>query len=160
MYNKLNKNALIAMYITNTLITLIVIIIIVTGYIFTKEYIPTNLTNLYNIILIILLVINILNIIITPIFRYKRYKYLINQDKIDVIEGFLFQKRTIVPIERIHHLNMSKGPIDNILKLANIEVVTGGGTVKIAFLEIKEAEDILEKLKDKVNQKVIEKGAL
>ena len=42
-------------------------------------------------------------------------------------EGYLFVKRNIVPIERLHKLEISKGPIDQIFHVAKVTVTTAGG---------------------------------
>ena len=49
----------------------------------------------------ILAVLILADVLISPYFRYHRYRYSINEEYIDIIEGYLFVKRNIVPIERI-----------------------------------------------------------
>lgn len=98
----------------------------------------------------------VMEIIITPKFRYERYRYGIGEDAIRVREGFIWIKETIVPIERLHKIEMSQGPIDRIFKLSSVVITTAGGDCKINFLDTEEAEVIAEKLKDKINQIAIE----
>ena len=57
----------------------------------------------------------------------NRYRYSINEECIDIREGYLFVKRNIVPIERLHKLEISKGPIDQIFHVAKVTVTTAGG---------------------------------
>ena len=94
--------------------------------------------------------------IISPYFRYCRYRYCINDECIDIKEGYLFVKRHIVPIERLHKLQTAKGPIDQIFKVAKVVVTTAGGDVTIRFLDEEKARHIAESLKERINEIVIE----
>ncbi|MGL4571399.1 MAG: PH domain-containing protein [Clostridium sp.] len=90
-----------------------------------------------------------------PTLRYKRYRYIITDDKIEIIEGAIFIEKVIIPIERIHQISVDQGPIDRIYKLAKVTVSTAGSTANISFLDIKEADIIGDKLKDKINELVV-----
>ncbi|MFA6710689.1 MAG: PH domain-containing protein, partial [Candidatus Methanomethylophilaceae archaeon] len=57
-----------------------------------------------------------------------------------------------VPIERVHQVEVTRGPINNMLGLANVTVTTAGGTADIRFLEISEAERIAEELNSLINK--------
>ena len=89
----------------------------------------------------------------SPYFRYHRYRYSINEECIDIKEGYLFVKRNIVPIERLHKLQTLKGPIDQMFKVAKVVVTTAGGDVTIRFLEEEKAEQIAENLR--INEIVV-----
>lgn len=92
------------------------------------------------------------DMLISPYFRYHRYRYCINEECIDVTEGYLFIKRQIVPIERIHKLQTKKGPIDQIFHVAKVIVTTGGGDVTLSFLEEQQAEQIADSLRKRINE--------
>ena len=85
-------------------------------------------------------------------YRYIRYKYCINEEKIDVKECFIFIERNIVPMERLHKIAMMQGPIDRMFKLAKVKVTTAGGDVTLRFLEEEKAEFIVDSLKSKINE--------
>ena len=93
---------------------------------------------------------------ITPWFRFHRYRYAINEECIDIKEGYLFVKRNIVPIERLHKLETLKGPIDQIFHVAKVKVTTAGGDVTIRFLDEEKAEKIAESLRNRINEIVKE----
>ena len=65
-------------------------------------------------------------------------------------------KRNIVPIERLHKLEISKGPIDQIFHVAKVTVTTAGGDVTLRFLEEEKAEKIAENLQKRINEIVKE----
>lgn len=94
--------------------------------------------------------------VIAPFVRYERYRYRFTDEEIDVVEGFLFVERNIVPIERLHKIAMQSGPIDRICGLSKVIVTTAGGDVVIRFLETQKAEQIVEQLKKRINQYAVE----
>ena len=53
----------------------------------------------------------------------------------------------IVPMERLHKIQVSQGPVARIFKLSTIKVTTAGGDVNIKFLKDDEAKQIAEALK-------------
>ena len=152
-YEKLSKGALKCMYVATGIVSAIMIIslLLLNKFIFIPEEMNT-----IKLISGIIIVFILLNAIISPHFRFHRYRYAINEECIDIKEGYLFVKREIVPIERLHKLEMQKGPIDRMFKVAKLIVTTAGGDVTIRFLDDDKAEQIAEFLKKRINQIVIE----
>lgn len=102
-----------------------------------------------------LMILILFDALASPYFRYHRYRYSINEECIDIKEGYLFVKRNIVPIERLHKLQTWKGPIDQMFKVAKVVVTTAGGDVTIRFLEEEKAEQIAENLRGRINEIVV-----
>lgn len=102
-----------------------------------------------------LVILTLFDALASPYFRYHRYRYSINEECIDIKEGYLFVKRNIVPIERLHKLQTLKGPIDRMFKVAKVVVTTAGGDVTIRFLEEEKAEQIAENLRGRINEIVV-----
>lgn len=151
---KLSKNALKCMY-TASFIRLIILGGILGNLFYFFIFKSDSLfLNLISILLFILILIDGL---INPFFRYNRYRYTIDDECIDIKEGYLFKKRTIVPIERLHKLEIRKGPIDQFFKVEKVILTTAGGEVSINFLEVSKADEIAESLKNKINQIVVKK---
>ncbi len=98
------------------------------------------------------LVIAVLCSIFIPKIRYERYRYIIDSEGIRVREGIFWIKETIIPMERLHKLQVSQGPVDRIFKLSSVKVTTAGGDGTIKFLTDGEAAQIAENLKDKINE--------
>ena len=94
-------------------------------------------------------------IIVAPNVRYERYRYAIDEEAIRVREGFLWISESTVPMERLHKIKTSQGPIARIFKLSTINVTTAGGDVDIKFLKDDEASEIAELLKKKINEIVV-----
>ena len=100
-------------------------------------------------------VLAIAYIILAPELRYQRYRYAIDEEAIRVRKGLLWISEDTVPMERLHKIKTSQGPIARIFKLSTINVTTAGGDVDIQFLKDEEAADIAELLKKKINEIVI-----
>ncbi len=155
-FESLSKDAKKCMFVATAINSLILAAILGGTYYFVMPVIPDNYNTLINISLIIIGVLLIVNLIIAPSFRYKRYKYLINKEKIDVIEGYVWIKRVIVPVSRIHKITLQRGPIDTIFGLSKVIITTAGGEAVIRFLKVEKAEYIADRLKDKVNELIEE----
>lgn len=93
-----------------------------------------------------------------PPLRWRRYKYLIESDRIEIVEGILFVTRTIVPIDRIHQIDIKRGPLDNAVGVAKVVVTTAGSAAVFRFLEPEKAEEIALYLNDSIHRKFQSKG--
>lgn len=150
---KLSKKAMGCMYVATALWSVILLMAIIVFCVL--WFIPDNIMigQLLSLIFGLLLVINAG---ISPYFRFHRYRYKINNEFIDIREGYLFVTREIVPIERIHKMETIRGPIDTMFGVAKVKVTTAGGDVTIRFLEQEKAERIAEGLGKYVNRIVKE----
>ena len=148
-YSKLSKRALYCMY-TADIITGAVILAAVAVLDYFWIF-PEKIT-LGKWISLGLAVLILADVLISPYFRYHRYRYSINEECIDIIEGYLFVKRNIVPIERLHKLQTKRGPVDQMFGVEKVVVTTGGGDVTISFLEVEKAEQIAESLRQRINE--------
>ena len=93
----------------------------------------------------------ILMLLVWPQIFYRHYRYIVDGEKVDVRRGVLFITRTVVPIERVHQVEVTRGPISNALGLADVTVTTAGGSAKIEYLEQDVADSIAEHLREVVN---------
>lgn len=152
-YERLSKRALGCMYTAEIIGDAIFLIII--GVVNYYWLIPKDI-QIGKIISIILAAYAVAAMVIEPYFRYHRYRYSINEECIDIKEGYFFVKRNIVPIERLHKLEMAKGPIDQMFHVAKVTVTTAGGDVTLRFLDEEKAEQIAESLRQRINEIVKE----
>lgn len=90
-------------------------------------------------------------VIAVPHVRYERYRYCIDEEAIRVRHGIFWVTEEIVPIERLHKISLSQGPVDRIFKISKVQVTTAGGDVTIKFLKDEKAAEIAEALKKKIN---------
>lgn len=152
-YEKLSKRALYCMYTADVIAGAIALAVV--GAVDYFWIFPADIT-VGKWISLILAVLILIDVLASPYFRYHRYRYSINEECIDIIEGYLFVKRNIVPIERIHKIQTKKGPVDQMFRVAKMIVTTGGGDVTISFLEDERAEEIADSLRRRINEIVSE----
>lgn len=151
-YEKLSKRALGCMYVATALASVIALAVI--GAVNWLWIFPKDM-DMLKAVSLALVILTLFDALASPYFRYHRYRYSINEDCIDIKEGYLFVKRNIVPIERLHKLQTLKGPIDQMFKVAKVVVTTAGGDVTIRFLEEEKAEQIAENLRGRINEIVV-----
>lgn len=135
---------------------LLIFIIIPTAVISIAIYINTD-SILAICIFAAVFLISVTAFIIAPNIRYKRYKYLITEDRIEIVEGIFWVKRTIVPMDRIHQIDVARGPIDNAFKLSKVVVTTAGSAAAFKFIDIDVADEISEILNAKIASSLHEK---
>lgn len=150
---KLSKRAIGCMYTAAIIAGVLeaAVIIAVNAFWFIPEDIQVG-----KVVSVILFIVIVLNTAISPYFRFHRYRYSINEEFIDIREGYIFVERNIVPLERLHKMQTLRGPIDRIFKVAKVIVTTAGGDVTLRFLDEEKAEFIAENLGKRINQIVIE----
>ena len=151
-YEKLSKRALGCMYVATALASVIALAVI--GAVNWLWIFPKDM-DMLKAVSLALVILTLFDALASPYFRYHRYRYSINEECIDIKEGYLFVKRNIVPIERLHKLQTLKGPIDQMFKVAKVVVTTAGGDVTIRFLEEEKAEQIAENLRGRINEIVV-----
>jgi Uncharacterized conserved protein len=146
-YKSLNPKCKLAMYIVySILFAILFAVVFVIGYFLTEDY-----SNPYWIISGMILAVILAYMIVAPQVFFRRYRYILTSDKIDVLRGIIIVRRTVVPIERIHQVEVTRGPINNLLKLADVDITTAGGVASIQFLDIPVANNIAEELNKYIN---------
>ena len=150
---KICRKALGCMYVATALWSVILLIAIIVSC--ALWFIPDDIM-IGKVLSLVFGLLLVINAGISPYFRFHRYRYKIDEEFIDIREGYLFVTREIVPIERIHKMETVRGPIDTMFGVAKVKVTTAGGDVTIRFLEQEKAEQIAEGLGKYVNRIVKE----
>ena len=131
-YEKLSRRALGCMYTAEIIGDVIFIVLI--GIVNIFWLIPKQI-EIGRWISAVLLIYAAVSMLVEPYFRYNRYRYSINEECIDIREGYLFVK---------------------IFHVAKVTVTTAGGDVTLRFLEEEKAEKIAENLQKRINEIVKE----
>ena len=96
-------------------------------------------------------------VVVAPPVFYTRYRYRITDDRVEVRRGVLVIRHTLVPIERVHQVEITRGPIKNLLGLADVAITTAGGVATINYLELEEAERVAELLNKLIGEMLRER---
>ncbi|MCR8632847.1 PH domain-containing protein [Paenibacillus radicis (ex Xue et al. 2023)] len=75
-----------------------------------------------------------LDITIMPPLRWKRWRYEIREEEIDLLQGVIFVTRTVIPMVRIQHVDTHQGPILRKYGLTSVTFSTAAGKHHIPAL--------------------------
>jgi uncharacterized protein len=77
-----------------------------------------------------------------PLLKWKRWRYEVREQEIELQEGIFIIKRTLIPMIRVQHVDTRQGPILRKYGLATVTVSTAATVHEIPALEIDEAEEL------------------
>jgi membrane protein YdbS with pleckstrin-like domain len=72
------------------------------------------------------LLVAILVIVVAPGRIYRRLLYRLDERLLQVVRGWLFHTDTVVPLVRVQHLDVVRGPLDKMFGTASLVVHTAG----------------------------------
>ena len=83
----------------------------------------------------LILIYWILAIALIPYLRWKRWRYSIDENEIDLKRGIVVEQRTLIPLSRVQHVDTRQGPILRAYKLATVTISTAATTHEIPALD-------------------------
>jgi membrane protein YdbS with pleckstrin-like domain len=81
-----------------------------------------------------------------PELRWRRWRYEVRDEEIDLMHGTVRITRTLVPMLRVQHVDTTQGPIDQALGLATVVVHTAAGATTIPALDEHDAEQLRDRI--------------
>ncbi len=90
--------------------------------------------------------------------RYRRWGYDMGDEQLRVLRGFLWRTDTIVPFNRIQHIDVAQGPLQRLFDLSTLIVHTAGthnSIVTLPGLATADAEEMRETIKGHIRQDMI-----
>ena len=100
--------------------------------------------------IVLFLTVYTVYLLISPAVFYRRYRYRIDEENLEIRSGVVTIVHTMVPIERIHQVEVVRGPINRIFGLSSVVVTTAGGRVTIHYLDDQVADTIAGLLNDSI----------
>ncbi|MBP1995864.1 PH domain-containing protein [Paenibacillus eucommiae] len=88
----------------------------------------------------------LLLVTVLPKRRWQRWRYEIRENEIDLQHGFIFQKRTVIPMVRVQHVDTNQGPIMRKYGLSSVTFSTAAGNHEIPAL----ANELADKVRDQI----------
>ncbi|WP_409252623.1 PH domain-containing protein [Bacillus sp. SCS-153A] len=80
--------------------------------------------------------------VLLPLIRWKRWRYEVREQEIELQRGVFFVKRTLVPMVRVQHVDTVQGPLLRKYGLATITISTAATTHEIPALDMYEADEL------------------
>ena len=98
----------------------------------------------------VVILVGILFSVFLPRLRYRFWRFDLRQEELYVERGIINRIRTIVPLRRIQHLDVSQDILEREFELGNLIVHTAGtraSTVVVPGLQFEEAEHLRDTVK-------------
>lgn len=70
--------------------------------------------------------LGLLSVVIVPDRRYRRLAFALHPTMLQVVRGWLFHTDTMVPLVRVQHIDVTRGPLDKAFGTASLIVHTAG----------------------------------
>jgi membrane protein YdbS with pleckstrin-like domain len=90
------------------------------------RYALADVTRFAGLIPIAVLLIGLAVVAIAPTRIYRRLRYRLGDRLLQVVRGWLFHVDTVVPLVRVQHLDVVRGPFDKMFGTASLVVHTAG----------------------------------
>lgn len=81
-----------------------------------------------------------------PALRWRRWRYEIREDEVDLQRGIVWVSRTLVPLARIQHVDTRTGPLERRLGLATVIFFTAAGPNQIPELSASVAGEVRDRI--------------
>jgi membrane protein YdbS with pleckstrin-like domain len=72
--------------------------------------------------------------VVVPGLRYRRWRWEVREHEIDLQRGVLIERRTLIPMERVQHVETERSIIGQALDLATVKIHTAAGSHEIPLL--------------------------
>jgi len=92
--------------------------------------------------ILFLIVYGYLMIYLFPSLKWKRWRYEVREQEMELQRGIFIITRTLVPMVRVQHVDTQQGPLLRKYKLATVTVSTAATIHEIPALELEEAEEL------------------
>jgi uncharacterized protein len=93
-------------------------------------------------LIIIGLIELLLLVFVLPSLKWKRWRYEVREEEIELQRGILIQTRTLIPMIRVQHVDTVQGPLLRKYHLASVIINTAATAHEIPALEESEAEEL------------------
>jgi len=85
---------------------------------------------------------------VVPSLRWRRWRWDVRPDAIDIRHGTFTIRRTLVPMLRVQHVDTTRGVVEQALDLATVVVHTAAGSHRIPLLRVADAAEVRDRIAD------------
>jgi uncharacterized protein len=83
---------------------------------------------------------------VVPDLRWRRWRYEIRDEEVDLQRGIVWVSRTLVPLARIQHVDTQSGPLQRRFGLATVIFYTAAGANQIPELSASVAAGVRDRI--------------
>jgi uncharacterized protein len=95
---------------------------------------------------LVVLALVVLSVGVMPGLRWRRWRYEIRTDEVDLQRGIFWVARTLVPLARIQHVDTRQGPLQRRFGLATVVFYTAAGPNQIPELSTPVAAGVRDRI--------------
>ena len=85
---------------------------------------------------------------VLPDLRWRRWRYEIRAEEVDLQRGIFWVSRTLVPLARIQHVDTQSGPLQRRFGLATVVFYTAAGANQIPELSAPVAAEVRDRISE------------
>ncbi len=97
---------------------------------------------------VVALLLLVVSVGITPGLRWRRWRYEIRAEEVDLQRGIFWVSRTLVPLARIQHVDTQSGPLQRRFGLATVVFYTAAGANQIPELSAPVAAEVRDRISE------------
>ena len=83
---------------------------------------------------------------VAPELRWRRWRWDVGEDEVEIRSGTLTVTHTIVPLRRVQHVDTQRGVLEQALGLATVALHTAAGANKIPALAARDAVAVRDRI--------------
>jgi uncharacterized protein len=91
-------------------------------------------------------VVLVMAVAFVPEMRWRRWRWDVRPDAIDIRHGTLTVRRTLVPMLRVQHVDTTRDLVEQGLELATVQVHTAAGSHRIPLLTVADADEVRDRI--------------
>jgi len=98
----------------------------------------------------VFLVLAVAYLVVMPLWRYRVHRWETTPTAVYTQTGWITQERRIAPLSRIQTVDMARGPVSQLFRLASVTVTTASaaGPLRIHALDVDDARRLVDELTD------------
>lgn len=101
---------------------------------------------LWGALLALLIFIWFVSVFRYPVWRWQNWRYSIDRNQIELHHGVWFRKKTVIPLNRVQHVDTRQGPLLRTMKVAAVAVSTAATVHEIPALERTRAQEVRQQI--------------
>jgi uncharacterized protein len=81
-----------------------------------------------------------------PLLRWRKWRYEVRDEEIDLLRGAVVVRRTLIPMTRVQHVDTQRTPLSDLFELRSVTVHTAAGSHSIPALRPGDAAAIRDRI--------------
>ena len=83
---------------------------------------------------------------LVPSLRWRRWRWEVRPEAIDIRHGTFTIRRTLVPMLRVQHVDTRRNPVEQSLDLATVVIHTAAGSHTLPLLRVTDAAEVRDRI--------------